>query len=99
MLAYNVGNEVIIALNTTNATPFIKAAARDIKAYLWVTSNILHFCLSSDFRLSIGSTALVGYAAIDGTQDFILPVAEMLSCDPSGTNSGSTSIDLYGLND
>jgi hypothetical protein len=34
VLAYNVGNEVIIAPNTTNATPFIKAAARDTKAYL-----------------------------------------------------------------
>jgi hypothetical protein len=34
VLAYNVGNEVITALNATGATPFIKAAARDTKAYL-----------------------------------------------------------------
>jgi hypothetical protein len=60
--------------------------------------NILHFCLSSGYRQSIKSTALVGYAAIDGTSDFILPLAEFLSCDPSNNNSNSTSIDLYGLN-
>jgi len=83
VLAYNVGNEVITALNATDATPFIKAAARDTKAYLQ----------------SIGSTALVGYAAIDGVSNFIVPVAEYLSCDPSSSNSNSTSIDLYGLND
>ena len=34
VLAYNVGNEVITALNTTGVAPFLKAAARDIKAYL-----------------------------------------------------------------
>lgn len=33
VLAFNVGNEVVTS-NTTDATPFIKAAARDIKAYL-----------------------------------------------------------------
>jgi Glucanosyltransferase len=36
ILAYNVGNEVVTAPNETNAAPFIKAAARDIKAYLSV---------------------------------------------------------------
>ena len=34
VLAYNVGNEVVIGVNTTVAAPFIKAAARDVKAYL-----------------------------------------------------------------
>ena len=34
VLAYNVGNEVVTAANETDALPFIKAAARDIKAYL-----------------------------------------------------------------
>ncbi|KAJ7855272.1 hypothetical protein B0H14DRAFT_3449068 [Mycena olivaceomarginata] len=48
LLAFNVGNEVLTA-DATNAAPFIKAAARDIKA------------------TSIGSSALVGYADIDGT--------------------------------
>jgi len=81
VLAYNVGNEVIIQ-NTTNVSPYVKAAARDTKAYL----------------LSQNSSALVGYAAIDGTPDFIVPLAEFLSCDPSNANSGATSIDLYGLN-
>lgn len=34
VLAYNVGNEVITAPNATAAAAFIKAAARDVKAYL-----------------------------------------------------------------
>lgn len=33
VLAYNVGNEVIIQ-NNTQVAPFVKAAARDIKSYL-----------------------------------------------------------------
>jgi hypothetical protein len=33
VLAYNVGNEVVLN-NGTAASPFIKAAARDTKAYL-----------------------------------------------------------------
>jgi hypothetical protein len=60
--------------------------------------NILHICLSSGYRQSINSTALVGYAAIDGTADFLVPLAEYLSCDPSDTNSGASSIDIFGLN-
>jgi len=34
VLAYNVGNEVVTAPNETSIAPFIKAAARDTKAYL-----------------------------------------------------------------
>jgi hypothetical protein len=34
VLAYNVGNEVVIAPNGTAAATFVKAAARDVKAYL-----------------------------------------------------------------
>jgi hypothetical protein len=34
VLAYNVGNEAIIAANGTAAAAFVKAAARDTKAYL-----------------------------------------------------------------
>ena len=34
VLAYNVGNEVVISPNGTAAAAFIKAAARDTKAYL-----------------------------------------------------------------
>ncbi|KAJ7440607.1 1,3-beta-glucanosyltransferase [Mycena latifolia] len=81
VLAYNVGNEVLTA-SATNAAPMIKAAARDIKAYL----------------TSISSSALVGYADIDGPSAFRDDVAQYLSCDLSGTNSASTSIDLFGLN-
>jgi 1,3-beta-glucanosyltransferase GAS1 len=81
VLAYNVGNEVVVE-NGTDATPYIKAAARDIKAYL----------------ASKSSSALVGYAAIDGSPDWRDPVANYLSCDPTGGNSGASAIDLYGLN-
>ncbi|KAJ7476639.1 Glucanosyltransferase-domain-containing protein [Mycena latifolia] len=84
VLAYNLGNEVL-DVSATNAAPFIKAAARDIKAYL----------------ASISSSVLVGYAAKDsGTPAGAFPVAvaDYLSCDPSGSNSASTSIDIFGLN-
>lgn len=82
VLAYNVGNEVVISPNGTAAAAYIKAAARDIKSYL----------------TSKSSSALVGYAAIDGDTTWRDPLASYLSCDPSGGNSGTTAIDLYGLN-
>lgn len=82
VLAYNVGNEVVTAPNETVAATFVKAATRDVKAYL----------------NTIKSSVLVGYAAINGDPSWILPLAEYLSCDPSGGNSGSIAIDLYGLN-
>ncbi|KAK7694315.1 hypothetical protein QCA50_001497 [Cerrena zonata] len=82
VLAYNVGNEVVIAPNGTAAAAYIKAAARDTRAYL----------------NSISSSALVGYAAIDGDNTWVTPLANFLSCDPSGGNSGNTAIDLFGLN-
>ncbi|KAF5384720.1 hypothetical protein D9757_006270 [Collybiopsis confluens] len=68
--------------NTTDVAPFIKAAARDVRSYL----------------TSISSSALVGYAAIDGASNFRVPLANFLSCDPTNSNSGAASIDLYGLN-
>lgn len=34
VLAYNIGNEVVISSNETGTAPFLKAAARDVKAYL-----------------------------------------------------------------
>ena len=34
VLAYNIGNEVVITVAGTEAAPYVKAAARDIKAYL-----------------------------------------------------------------
>ncbi|KAM5532182.1 hypothetical protein V8D89_014138 [Ganoderma adspersum] len=82
VLAYNVGNEVIVNPAGTDAAPFIKAAARDVRAYL----------------NKISSSALVGYAAIDGDDNWVLPLAEYLSCDPTSANSGDSSIDLFGLN-
>ncbi|PFH54754.1 carbohydrate-binding module family 43 protein [Amanita thiersii Skay4041] len=82
VLAYNVGNEVVRQDNTQVA-PYIKAAARDIKAYL----------------KSKKSSALVGYAAINGNSNWRDALANYLSCDPSNSNSESTAIDLYGLND
>jgi 1,3-beta-glucanosyltransferase GAS1 len=99
-LAYNVGNEVITTPNGTAAAAFIKAAARDVKAYLWVAQ--VRFAtlpyLIFHHRTSKGSSALIGYAAIDGADNWVDPLANYLSCDPSNANSGSTSIDLFGLN-
>jgi hypothetical protein len=34
VLAYNIGNEVVMSNATTSIAPFLKAAARDTKAYL-----------------------------------------------------------------
>jgi len=82
VLAYNVGNEVVVSANETAAATFIKAAARDIKAYL----------------NSKSSTALVGYASIDADDTWLDSFANYLSCDPSNSNSDSSAIDLFGLN-
>ncbi|KAF9455007.1 carbohydrate-binding module family 43 protein [Macrolepiota fuliginosa MF-IS2] len=82
VLAFNVGNEVVLD-NTTQIAPFVKAAARDIKAYL----------------RSKNSNALVGYGAINGASNFRMPLANFLSCDPTNGNSDAFAIDLYGLND
>ncbi|KAF7352227.1 1,3-beta-glucanosyltransferase [Mycena venus] len=80
VLAFNVGNEIILP-NVTQAAPFIKAAARDIKAHL----------------TSISSSVLVGYTSEDGVASFRDSIADYLSCDPSGRNNGSASIDIFGL--
>ncbi|THH11779.1 hypothetical protein EW145_g438 [Phellinidium pouzarii] len=65
VLAYNVGNEIVTTSNETAIAPYIKAAARDVKAYL----------KSKDLN------TLVGYAAIDGDRSWLDPLAEFLSCD------------------
>ncbi|KAF7300515.1 1,3-beta-glucanosyltransferase [Mycena chlorophos] len=80
VLAYNVGNEVMTS-TTSEAAPFIMAAARDVKAYL----------------NSIQSSALVGYAAINGNDTFVDNNAQFLACDHPDGDGGA--IDLYGLND
>ncbi|WVQ92527.1 hypothetical protein IAS59_006338 [Cryptococcus gattii] len=77
ILGFNIGNEVVNLVSNTNAAPFVKAAARDIKAYL----------------KSVGSSALVGYAAVDGEADFRNSLAEYLTC-----GGDSIAVDLYGLN-
>ncbi|KAK8843496.1 hypothetical protein IAR55_007156 [Kwoniella newhampshirensis] len=77
ILGFNIGNEVINQVGNSNAGPYVKAAARDIKAYL----------------KSVGSTALVGYAAVDGDADFRNSLAEYLTC-----GGDSIAVDLYGLN-
>ncbi|KAL1410950.1 1,3-beta-glucanosyltransferase [Vanrija albida] len=64
ILAYNIGNEVINTVNNSNAAPFVKAAARDTKAYL----------------NSINSKALVGYAAVDTDLEFRNALADYLTC-------------------
>ncbi|WWC97763.1 hypothetical protein V866_004649 [Kwoniella sp. B9012] len=64
ILGFNIGNEVITQVSNTNAAPYVKAAARDIKAYL----------------KSVSSSALVGYSATDGDADFRNSLAEYLTC-------------------
>ncbi|KAK7028772.1 1,3-beta-glucanosyltransferase [Favolaschia claudopus] len=72
----------VLTNGATNAAPFLKAATRDTRAFL----------------KSINSTALIGYADIDGASAFRDGVAQYLSCDPSNSGNGDTSIDLFGLN-
>jgi hypothetical protein len=50
LLAVNIGNEVVSGPQNSGAAPFVKAAARDIKAYI----------------VSKGYNLLVAYAAVDG---------------------------------
>ncbi|KAJ6474363.1 Glucanosyltransferase-domain-containing protein [Mycena sanguinolenta] len=55
VLAYNVGNEVLTA-SATNAPPFIKAAARDVKAYLVFISSLVGYAdidVASGFREAV----------------------------------------------
>ncbi|TFK30742.1 1,3-beta-glucanosyltransferase [Coprinopsis marcescibilis] len=68
VIVYNIGNEVVLG-ETLNAAPYVKAAARDIKAYL----------------KSINSDALVGYAAINGASTFRKGLADYLSCGSEET--------------
>lgn len=72
----------VVTSNITDIAPYVKAAARDIRTYLQAKQL----------------TTLIGYAAIDGTSNFRLALAEYLSCDISGQNKDDTSIDIYGLN-
>jgi hypothetical protein len=51
VLAYNVGNEVVTSPNETTAATYIKAAARDTKAYLCVTFPHSVVCVDAPFAL------------------------------------------------
>lgn len=51
--------------SNTNVAPFVKAAARDTKAYL----------------KSTGSKALVSYTSGDGPSSWLVPLADYLACD------------------
>jgi len=64
VLAFNVGNEVVLS-DSTAVAPYVKAAARDTKAYL----------------KSKSSSVLVGYASINGGSTFRDPLANYLTCD------------------
>ncbi|KAJ7041537.1 1,3-beta-glucanosyltransferase [Mycena alexandri] len=69
----------VVSPTATQSAPFIVAAARDIRSYL----------------NSISSSALVGYAAIDGPSSFVDDLADYLACDHG---SGGAALDLFGLN-
>ena len=53
-----------------------------------------HAVLTPPFSKSRGSSALVGYAAINGESGYRKALADFLSC-----GSEETAIDLYGLNE
>ncbi|KAF7352028.1 1,3-beta-glucanosyltransferase [Mycena venus] len=75
---YNIGNEVVTP-HATGAASFLKAAVRDVKAYL----------------TSISSPAVVEYASIDGASSFRFPVAQYLSCLGAETSVDIFGLDNY----
>ncbi|KAF8523442.1 1,3-beta-glucanosyltransferase [Hysterangium stoloniferum] len=68
VIAFNVANEVVGNLeefpNATESAPFIKAAARDVKAYL----------------KSQNSGILLSYSSTDGPDTWRRPLADYLNC-------------------
>ncbi|KAG8942830.1 1,3-beta-glucanosyltransferase gas1, partial [Tulasnella sp. 408] len=79
VLAYNVGNEVVTAPADTISAPFIKAAARDVKAYL----------------KSKGSSALVSFSSTDGDAGWRLALADYLACDTDATSIDLYGLNVY----
>ncbi|KAG8982896.1 1,3-beta-glucanosyltransferase gas1, partial [Tulasnella sp. 427] len=79
VLAYNVGNEVVTAPADTISAPFIKAAARDVKAYLKAK----------------GSSALVSFSSTDGDAGWRLALAEYLACDTDATSIDLYGLNVY----
>lgn len=83
VLAFNIGNEIVgqlnIIPNATQAAPYIKAAARDIKAFL----------------KSKNSSALVSYTSTDGPDTWRIPLLEYLSCDSDATSIDLFGLNNY----
>ncbi|KAF8490720.1 Glucanosyltransferase-domain-containing protein [Gautieria morchelliformis] len=83
VLAFNIGNEIVAQADTmpnvTAAAPYIKAAARDVKAYL----------------KSKGSSALVAYASTDGPATWRDPLAHYLGCNSDATSIDLFGLNNY----
>lgn len=79
VLAFNVGNEVVTAPADTISGPFIKAAARDIKAYL----------------KSKSSSALISFSSTDGDAGWRVALAEYLACDTDATSIDLYGLNVY----
>lgn len=79
VLAFNVGNEVVTAPADTISAPFIKAAARDVKAYLKAK----------------GSSALVSFSSTDGDAGWRLALADYLACDTDATSIDLYGLNVY----
>ena len=75
LLAFSVGNEVVTQATNTEAAPFIKAAARDVKAYLKSInkSNIMLTYASTDGPAGLTSwrDQLANYLTCGGEEESI----------------------------
>jgi hypothetical protein len=83
VIGFTVGNEVVVDGATTNAAAYVKAAARDIKAYI----------KSKNYRSSLA----VGYAHKD-LNETLYPhintnMAEYFNCDDD-----TNTVDFWGYN-
>ncbi|KAL7410164.1 putative 1,3-beta-glucanosyltransferase [Mrakia frigida] len=81
VLAFNVGNEVVNLPTNTQVAPFVKAAARDTKAFL----------------KSISSKALVSYTSGDGPVSWRNALATYLSCESDDTSIDIYGLNNYEL--
>ncbi|KAF8528028.1 Glucanosyltransferase-domain-containing protein [Hysterangium stoloniferum] len=83
VIAFNVANEVVAQVDTlpnaTAAAPYIKAAARDVKAYL----------------RSKNSSVLVGYSSTDGPDSWRIPLANYLACNSDATSIDLFGLNNY----
>ncbi|KAG8982831.1 1,3-beta-glucanosyltransferase gas1 [Tulasnella sp. JGI-2019a] len=79
LLAFNIGNEIVTDVADTVSGPYIKAAARDVKAYLQ----------------SISSTALVSFSSTDGDTTWRLALSDYLACDTAATSIDLFGLNNY----